>query len=151
MQCHHELNSKHRPWTQSLFPSWQTHTNLKSMVNYMLTERVESIFQTFRTFLLHKLLKSFSLYWVPIISGYRHIKQTRTVLLKVKAFLCRRATILPPISGPVRSGWILTQRLAVPHVIGTGSAQVGPLHEQIGEPVQAEAGGQGADEAVETP
>lgn len=39
----------------------------------------------------------------------------------------------------------------MPHVIGTGPAQVGPLHEQIGEPVQAEAGGQGADEAVETP
>lgn len=38
----------------------------------------------------------------------------------------------------------------MPHVVGTGSAQVGPLEEQIRESVQAEAGGEGADEAVET-
>lgn len=36
------------------------------------------------------------------------------------------------------------------HVVGTGSAQVGPLQEQIWESVQAQAGGQGADEAIKT-
>ncbi len=38
----------------------------------------------------------------------------------------------------------------MPHVVGAGSAQVGPLQEQIRKSVQAEAGGEGADEAVET-
>ena len=48
-------------------------------------------------------------------------------------------------------GRVSTQRLAVPHVIGTGPAQVGPLQEQVGEAVQAEAGGERADEAIEAP
>lgn len=70
--------------------------------------------------------------------------------LKAKDVFQSKSTNLPPppISG---SGWILTHRLAVPHVIGTGAAQVGPLQEQIRESVQAEAGGEGAEETVETP
>lgn len=60
-------------------------------------------------------------------------------------------SLQPSIPGPDRSGRISTQRLAVPHVIGAGPAQVGPLQEQVGESVQAEAGGEGANEAVETP
>lgn len=39
----------------------------------------------------------------------------------------------------------------MPHVLGACSAQVGPLQEQIGETVQAETGGEGAEETVETP
>lgn len=58
--------------------------------------------------------------------------------------------LTPELPGPHYSGLISTQRLAVPHVIGTGPAQIGSLQEQIGESVQAEAGGEGADEAVET-
>lgn len=38
----------------------------------------------------------------------------------------------------------------MPHVIGTGPAQIGSLQEQIRESVQAEAGGEGADKAIET-
>lgn len=37
------------------------------------------------------------------------------------------------------------------HVVGTRSAQVGPLQEQVREPVQAQAGCEGADETVEAP
>lgn len=34
-------------------------------------------------------------------------------------------------------------------VLGTPSAHVGPFQEQVGQPVQAHAGGEGADETVE--
>lgn len=103
----------------------------------MLTEWVESIFRDFKTFLWHKLLWSFSLFCRPIFSGY--------LFSEVRAFLSK-----PYLIATV-PGWISTQRLAVPHVIGARSAQIGPLQEQIWESVQAEAGGEGADEAVETP
>ena len=43
-----------------------------------------------------------------------------------------------------------TQGLAVSHVLGTSPAHVGPLQEQVGQPVQAHAGGEGAEQAVET-
>lgn len=44
-----------------------------------------------------------------------------------------------------------TQGLAVPHVECTGPSDVGPLQQQVREAVQAEAGGQGAEETVESP
>lgn len=37
------------------------------------------------------------------------------------------------------------------HVVGAGSAHVGALQEQVGETVQAQAGGEGAEEAVQPP
>lgn len=37
------------------------------------------------------------------------------------------------------------------HVVGARSAQVGPFQEQVREPVQAQAGREGADQAVEAP
>lgn len=37
------------------------------------------------------------------------------------------------------------------HVVGARSADVGALQEQVGEAVQAQAGGEGADEAVQAP
>lgn len=46
---------------------------------------------------------------------------------------------------------VSAQRFAVPHVLSTLSAQVGPLHQQVGQPVQANTDGEGGDEAVETP
>lgn len=44
-----------------------------------------------------------------------------------------------------------TQGLAVSHVVSAGSTDVGPFQEQVRQPVQAEAGGEGTDEAVNTP
>lgn len=103
------------------------------MVNYSRTveteetEGAESTFQTFWTLLL-RLLESFSPY--SVISGYLHI----TTDSQEKPFQ-----------------WTLTQRLPVSHVIGTGPTDVGPLQEQIRESVQAQAGGEGGDQTVETP
>lgn len=37
------------------------------------------------------------------------------------------------------------------HVVGTRPAEVGPFQEQVGEPVQTQAGCEGAHEAVEAP
>lgn len=37
------------------------------------------------------------------------------------------------------------------HVVSARPAQVGPFQEQVGEPIQAQAGGEGADEAVDAP
>ncbi|KAG7256525.1 hypothetical protein CRUP_035050 [Coryphaenoides rupestris] len=42
-----------------------------------------------------------------------------------------------------------TQGRAVPHVLGTPAAHVGPLQEQVGQPVQAHAGGEGAEQTVD--
>lgn len=39
----------------------------------------------------------------------------------------------------------------MPHVLGTSSAEVGALQEKVRESVQAKAGGEGADETIETP
>lgn len=49
--------------------------------------------------------------------------------------------------------WILVsaQRFAVPHVLGTLSAQVGPFHQQVGQPVHTHADGERGEEAVQTP
>lgn len=77
------------------------------------------------------------------------MKRTWTVL-KANALLTSRLQSLVLPSGADRPRWTSAQRRAAPHVIGTKSAQVGPLQEQVGKPVQAEAGGEGADEAVET-
>lgn len=44
-----------------------------------------------------------------------------------------------------------TQGLAVSHVVRTLSTDVGPVQEQVREPVQTEACGEGTDEAVKTP
>ncbi len=51
------------------------------------------------------------------------------------------------------SSWllVLAQRFAVPHVLGTLSTQIGPLHQQVGQPVQTHADGERGDEAVQTP
>ncbi|KAI7804790.1 hypothetical protein IRJ41_020432 [Triplophysa rosa] len=40
------------------------------------------------------------------------------------------------------------QWFAVPHVLGTSSAQVRPLHHQISQPVQTDADGERGDETV---
>lgn len=45
----------------------------------------------------------------------------------------------------------LTQRSGVPHVERTGPSDVGTLQEEVGEAVQAQAGGQGADQTVQPP
>lgn len=37
------------------------------------------------------------------------------------------------------------------HVLSAGSAQVGALQEQVRDPVQADAGGEGGDETIEAP
>ncbi len=51
------------------------------------------------------------------------------------------------------SSWLLVsaQRFAVPHVQGTLSAQIGPLHQQVGQPVHTHADGERGEEAVQTP
>lgn len=52
-QCDYELKSKHRTWAQKLILFLEKpHTNLKSAGNYMLTQAAESIFRTFKTFIV---------------------------------------------------------------------------------------------------